>query len=141
MKTFYTLLLIAFAASVHSQSIQPEIAYRVVAVQHTAPQIESQSNEVELGLGLALFMPTAFTPNNDGLNDTFGAVGQGIEQFHLVVFDRWGNQVFESNDSNSRWDGMFRGKTLPEGAYSYSATAQNRFQEPIVKIGSVMLLH
>lgn len=56
-----------------------------------------------------VYVPNSFTPNNDGINDAFGVVGEGMETFHLVILDRWGNQVFESSDPSQRWDGGYRG--------------------------------
>jgi gliding motility-associated-like protein len=52
-----------------------------------------------------LWVPNAITPNNDGINDVFKAVGQGIEGFQLVIRDRWGIIVFSSTDINEVWDG------------------------------------
>lgn len=57
-----------------------------------------------------LFIPNAFTPNSDGLNDGFKAMGIGISEFKLQVFDRWGELIFESTDINKAWDGSVRGK-------------------------------
>ena len=55
-----------------------------------------------------IWIPNAFTPNNDGLNDFFGAEGMGVENFHMQIFDRWGEVIFESYDMNRKWDGSFR---------------------------------
>ena len=142
MKTSLILLTLLHCMAVATaQSLNPETTYRITAVQAGEPTIESQSNELDLGLGIALHLPTAFTPNNDGLNDTFGVVGQGIEDFQLVIFDRWGNEVFASTTAEARWDGHWNGQPLPQGAYSYKATATNRYQQGVVKVGSVMLLN
>ncbi len=53
----------------------------------------------------ALYVPNAFSPNGDGVNDLFKAVGSEIEEFHLQIFDRWGELIFESFDINQGWDG------------------------------------
>lgn len=53
----------------------------------------------------ALYVPNAFTPNGDGINDLFKAVGAEIEDFHLQIFDRWGELIFESFDIDVGWDG------------------------------------
>lgn len=52
-----------------------------------------------------VYVPNAFTPNHDGLNDGFRASGIGIEAFRMQIFDRWGKMIFESNDINTPWDG------------------------------------
>jgi len=54
-----------------------------------------------------LYMPNSFTPNEDGLNDIFRPIltGENLTDFALYIFDRWGNMIFKSNDSNIGWDG------------------------------------
>jgi len=58
----------------------------------------------------ALYVPNAFSPNSDGVNDIFKAVGIGVKEFRLYIFDRWGNQVFYSEDIDKGWDGRFQSK-------------------------------
>ncbi len=74
----------------------------------------------------SIFMPTVFSPNNDGVNDIFRIYGddavKNINQFS--IFDRWGGQVFGltdflPGDNSMGWDGSFRGKNLREGVYIY----------------------
>lgn len=60
-----------------------------------------------------LYVPTAFTPNGDGLNDVFKAsYGENITKFKMTVYNRWGEKVFESNDMNKGWNGIYKGKML-----------------------------
>jgi gliding motility-associated-like protein len=54
---------------------------------------------------MQLYIPTAFTPDGNGKNDLFKAEGQHIADFHIWIFDKWGNLVFESTDINQAWDG------------------------------------
>jgi gliding motility-associated-like protein len=72
----------------------------------------------------SIFIPNAFSPNNDGNNDLFHVYGElsGVRYFELVVFDRWGEKVYETNDYASGWDGQFRGQPAPVGTYVYVAT-------------------
>ncbi|MGI6321165.1 MAG: gliding motility-associated C-terminal domain-containing protein [Bacteroidales bacterium] len=67
-----------------------------------------------------LYMPTAFTPDGDGLNDEFKPVYNGdISDFEMMVFSRNGKQVFESKNIEYGWDGKFKGAQVEEGAYFY----------------------
>ncbi len=80
---------------------------------------------------LNVFVPKAFTPNGDGLNDYFGltlvdTLNTFIEEYHLVIFNRWGEKVFETADLNRKWDGTFRGKPAPAGVYVYAIRARGR---------------
>ncbi len=67
-----------------------------------------------------LFMPNAFTPNGDGLNDYLNFAGKYIDSFHLTIYNRWGDLVFETFDFNSKWDGTFQNKPLPSDVYFYT---------------------
>ncbi|MES2133745.1 MAG: PKD domain-containing protein [Bacteroidota bacterium] len=52
-----------------------------------------------------IYVPNAFTPNSDGVNDGFKALGVGIEAFKMQIFDRWGKMIFETDDIDNAWDG------------------------------------
>jgi gliding motility-associated-like protein len=67
--------------------------------------------------------PNAFTPNGDGLNDVFKMVnGFNITNYKLLVYDRYGRTVFETNNPTFGWNGMLRGVALPIGTYVYTCS-------------------
>jgi gliding motility-associated-like protein len=66
-----------------------------------------------------IWIPNAFTPDGDNLNDFFKPECLNISEFHMVIYDRWGTLVFESNQCNEGWDGKFKGEIAPFGIYSY----------------------
>jgi len=66
-----------------------------------------------------IWIPNAFTPDGDNLNDVFKPECLNISEFHMVIYDRWGTLVFESNQCNEGWDGKFKGEIAPFGIYSY----------------------
>jgi gliding motility-associated-like protein len=67
-----------------------------------------------------VYVPTGFTPNNDGRNDLFRIVGvETIGQFDLKVFNRWGEIVFATTDKTKGWDGKLRGLALPTSTFVY----------------------
>ena len=65
-------------------------------------------------------VPNAFTPNNDGVNDEFGAAGNFVTDFSMQIFNRYGQLVFQSNAINKRWNGVFRGQPQPTGTFIYT---------------------
>ena len=67
--------------------------------------------------GRDLFIPNAFTPNNDGRNDQFLVYGSSIKELHYTIFNQWGQLLFESYRQAEGWNGMFRGKQQPAGIY------------------------
>ncbi|HMN91352.1 MAG TPA: gliding motility-associated C-terminal domain-containing protein [Saprospiraceae bacterium] len=66
-----------------------------------------------------IFIPDAFTPNNDGINDVFRVRGNNIDDLYVAIFNRWGQRVFESRTPGEGWDGTFRGVPLPPDVYGY----------------------
>jgi gliding motility-associated-like protein len=66
-----------------------------------------------------VWFPTAFTPNNDGVNDSFRPVGTSIASFHMSIYDRWGQLMFETDSMEIGWDGTTKGLLCPSGPYSY----------------------
>ncbi len=72
-----------------------------------------------------IWVPNAFTPNGDGLNDYFRPKGVNIVRMHLEIFDRWGSLIFTSDDPGSGWDGKSKGKEMPAGSYSYRLTCES----------------
>lgn len=76
----------------------------------------------------SLFVPTAFTPNDDGLNDSFFILAEDMTQFNLKVFSRWGELIFESDTPDSPWNGTFtNGKRAPQGVYVWVVS----YEEPL----------
>ena len=73
-----------------------------------------------------VFIPNAFTPNNDNINDRFYIIGKGVKTvIFLRVYNRWGNLVFEKTyfDANNRtlgWDGKINGQDATPGLYNYT---------------------
>jgi gliding motility-associated-like protein len=71
-----------------------------------------------------IYMPNAFTPNSDGINDNIGLYYDcpGIKYIKLSIFDRWGEKVYETDDLDGRWDGTYKGEKVGPGVYSYTVT-------------------
>jgi gliding motility-associated-like protein len=91
-----------------------------------------------------LYIPNAFTPNSDGLNDGFKALGMGIKDFKLQIFDRWGEMVFESDDINKAWDGTINGKgdyeSTKEDVYVWKVQVKDVLSKQHDLIGHVTLV-
>jgi len=88
-----------------------------------------------------IFVPNAFTPNNDGENDSFRVRASSlITDFYFAIYDRWGDQIFESEDIAEGWDGTFRGRTLPPDVYGFYMQIRCANNEEYFKKGNVTLL-
>lgn len=67
----------------------------------------------------SLYAPNAFTPDGDGINDIWRPQGKKIEEYHLQIFDRWGEKVFESHSLENGWDGRVNGHPAKPDVYVY----------------------
>ncbi|MGG9960568.1 gliding motility-associated C-terminal domain-containing protein [Ferruginibacter sp. SUN106] len=89
-----------------------------------------------------LYIPSAFTPNNDGKNDIFKpGYGDNIVSYSIEIYNRWGEKVFTSNQINKGWDGKFKGVLQPAGVYAWLIRYRvfNNSMEYIEK-GTLMML-
>lgn len=87
-----------------------------------------------------VYIPNAFTPNEDGYNDVFIPVGYGINEIRLTIFDRWGEQIFTSNETSIGWDGSRKGKQCEQGVYVYKAEVKTMAGHTVQYVGHVTLL-
>lgn len=83
----------------------------------------SATDEINIDKDCYLDVPNSFTPNGDGINDYFlprQLLSEGVVGFHMSIFNRWGEKVFETTNRNGRgWDGRFNGKDQSVGVYIY----------------------
>ncbi|MBC7889628.1 MAG: PKD domain-containing protein [Ferruginibacter sp.] len=93
-----------------------------------------------------VYIPNAFSPNHDNLNDRFTITGSGIKIIRSVtIYNRWGKLVFERkniniNDRNNSWDGYYNGEPMPSAAYVYSIQAECEGGDIFDYRGTVMIL-
>lgn len=87
-----------------------------------------------------VFIPDIFSPNDDGLNDVLFVRGLGIVSMQFEVYDRWGERVFESSHPDHGWDGRFRGRTMPSGAYTWVLNARLNNGTTDTRSGTVRLV-
>lgn len=86
-----------------------------------------------------LFVPTAFSPNNDAENDILYVMGNCITNLNFAVFDRWGEKVFETSNPATGWDGTLKGKPLDAAVFVYYLTAKVDGKE-VKKHGNITLV-
>jgi gliding motility-associated-like protein len=87
------------------------------------------------------YIPNAFTPNNDGVNDVYQVFASGpVKYFEMLIFDRWGEKVYNSNDLGEGWDGRYRGVFVSNGDYVYHATITFLDGQTLYSKGTVTVL-
>jgi len=88
--------------------------------QYTVVQVVTNSHgckdtlikSIDVKPGFTFYIPNAFSPNGDGMNDIFKGTGIGVKEFSLMIYDRWGNLVFISDDLERGWDGTFKSEEV-----------------------------
>ncbi|MCB0640653.1 MAG: PKD domain-containing protein [Phaeodactylibacter sp.] len=87
-----------------------------------------------------IFVPTGFTPNDDGINDVLYVRGNNIDELYFTVYNRWGQKLFETEDVNVGWDGTYKGERLPPDVYGYYIRAKCYNSEEFFKKGNITLI-
>ena len=121
-----TLFLLGISSqNLEAQTINGENkTYRVTAYKMGGAGISSLSNTSEAIPKPLMYIPSAFTPNGDGLNDSFGAKAEGIKFFKMQIFNRIGELIFESDNIQTQWDGTYQGKKITStDVYVYQVQA------------------
>jgi len=102
---------------------------------------DTYSNQIFISPRYMLRIPTAFTPNGDGLNDVFQIRGNGVKAFSISIYDRWGTQVFFSNDIKESWDGLVKGEPANTGIYVYHTYFKDENDEVSRETGYITLIN
>jgi len=87
-----------------------------------------------------VYIPDAFSPNGDGFNDTFVLKGDITQDFELLIFDKWGRNIFQSKSYANSWNGSENGKVLPPDNYFYHLKMKDKAGLIFEKYGVVALL-
>ena len=87
-----------------------------------------------------LYIPTAFSPNDDGKDEVYYVFGHCITEMQLLIFDRWGEKVFETTDQTVGWDGRYKGQMENAGVFMYSFNGTLTTGEKINKKGNITLM-
>lgn len=69
--------------------------------------------------GYTFYIPSGFTPNGDGINDLFSFYGTAVEEINAIIYNRWGQPLYNWTDLEGGWDGNFKGGPVPNGVYAY----------------------
>jgi gliding motility-associated-like protein len=116
--------------------------YRILLyVENSYGCFDTTSRELTIRPVVNVFIPNAFTPDGDGINDVFFMKGYGFvkDYFEFYVFDRWGNQIYYTNEFKP-WDGTVNGEPAPLGVYVYRIIFMDIFEEFHDYMGSVTLI-
>lgn len=86
-------------------------------------------------------MPTAFTPNGDGINDCYGIKYWGqVEELDFSIFNRWGERVFHTTSASDCWDGMYKGAKQSSQVFIYMIRASTACEKGLFRKGTFTLI-
>ncbi|WP_338815551.1 gliding motility-associated C-terminal domain-containing protein (plasmid) [Bernardetia sp. Wsw4-3y2] len=116
-----------FSSSTHSIVIENQTNQTsYFRVRANLGDTVTYSNTVRIDFPSFINLPNVFTPNGDNLNDTYGIESRFIEEFEMMIFNKWGESVFQSNDPTARWDGRYRNGFAPSGEYTLKIVATDQ---------------
>jgi gliding motility-associated-like protein len=100
---------------------------------------------VRVEKGAQLLIPNAFSPSlsgpdGTGENDIFLPIMRGVSEFHMTVFNRWGELLFETHSETDGWDGYYKGKLCPQDVYVYKIVAKYENGQTVTKVGDIHLI-
>ena len=117
--------------------------------EHGCMDTTQMVNAVIVKKGGQVLFPNAFSPAgpgtssgglSDGKNDVFLPLTRGVVEFELLIFNRWGQLLFESHSPDKGWDGYYNGKLCEQDVYVYRFTGLYDNGEKIVRVGDVNLI-
>lgn len=101
----------------------------------------AQSTILVKGNTCDAYFPNAFTPNNDGKNDQFKVLNaRNIKDYYMVVYNRWGEKVFETNDFKKGWNGNYKGQLQETGLYVWLCEYNKSTNPTKIKVRGTVLL-
>ena len=118
--------------------------YTVTLNVESAEGCTDQSQvQIQIKGGIIYYVPNTFTPDGDALNNLFTPVftsGFDPQNFHMTIFNRWGEPVFETYDAHSGWDGKIDVYAAPEGTYTYSIDFKTLNTDEMIRVSGHVLL-
>jgi gliding motility-associated-like protein len=92
------------------------------------------------GFDCELFVPTAFSPNHDGVNDSVGVYGTCLKEIEFTIYDRWGEIVFQTTDKSKFWDGTYKGQALDNSVFAWTLKATSYSGLQVSRKGNITLI-
>jgi gliding motility-associated-like protein len=120
--------------------IDKDIIYTVTAITETGC-VATDDVQLKVYKGVDIYVPTAFTPNSDGLNDILKAIPIGIKEFRSFnIYNRWGELIFMTTNPSKGWDGKYKGSVQDGGVYVFAAEGIDYHGIRVFKKGTFLLI-
>lgn len=121
-------------------TILPSVGYPDKEIEIETLDFSNDVYSLTIEDQISLYVPQIFSPNGDGLNDILYVYGNRLKSMKFIVYNRWGEKVFESKDKSMGWDGQFRGAVVQSGVYVYYLEAKVLEGEIVTQKGDITLV-
>ena len=131
------------ASPLHMYPTKVIATYQVtLIVQNAFGCYDTTMHEIYIGPEFTFYIPNSFSPNDDGINDTYFGQGIGIEKYEFFIFDRWGNEIFYADDLNKKWDGKANhgAEMAQQDVYVWKVKLTDVFRRQHNYIGTVTIV-
>ena len=133
-----------FSNDINPSYVYADTGYFSITLTATSEHqcLDTISKEIHVSGAVTVYIPNAFSPNNDGKNEVFSVSGIGFTELQMLIFDRWGNMLFNQTSANPSWNGvnMFNNITCQQGVYVYKVIVKNIFDKKQEFKGTVSLI-
>ena len=131
----------AWSTGSTAQTVNIEEFPNVIWVQVSRPDGCFTVDSIALGSACAIYVPNAFSPNGDGINDVFNFIAPNVQTSELIVYNRYGHRVFYSIDPDEGWDGTNGwDDEFAQAVYVYKITGTFRSGKTFEKTGNVTMI-
>ena len=102
--------------------------------------VDSIQKRIEIEEAYYIYIPNTFTPDKNRYNTTFSAVTTGVSSLSILIYNRWGELMFESDDLRFKWDGIYKGEVAQQGTYIYKVNCITNSGRELDFYGHINLL-
>jgi gliding motility-associated-like protein len=120
-------------------TVMENTAYQLFVEDSTGCRAEAAVNIYVINDKL-LYIPNTFSPNGDGNNDIFGLFTEAVQQYRMMIFNRWGEKIFETVDVKAGWDGYYNGQLVDPGSYVYEVSITWIDNQTVKRKGTIFLM-
>lgn len=128
------------SSSTYTKNLTQSMIFYVTGTLGSCIEKDSIWVAVDYSDDNSVFIPSAFSPNYDGLNDCLKPICKHVfTEFNFMIYNRWGQKVYATRDQNNCWEGFFNNARVPQDTYYYYLKAKNNCGE-VIKKGDVMII-
>jgi gliding motility-associated-like protein len=138
----------SFGNGENSDDFEPEVMYDAAGIYmiqlittNNFGCKDTTSHPLEIRVPEDIFIPNAFTPNGDAVNDYFSMTFLNIKEANVSIYNRWGEKIYSTKDLTFQWDGAVKGRSVQSDVYVYLVEAEGIYGTTIQRTGKITIVH